>query len=134
MLLILRSVFLNGVLVALLAWAIARDYCLIHNAPQSDTVSYGVTFFGLVTQCIALGLFSVLVNAPNHYFDFLRTWTRSRTLRATLLALPLVMMVFADDMIAWGIYNAGALNKLETARRTDAAKACCSVAELLRRL
>ena len=122
----LIKIVLDSALLLGIAWLASCDYCLVRYAPASTTIDVGALVLGAATQLVGVFLAFVLINTASRYLGFLRSYTHDPTLRAICLLVPFAFMFFSRDLIAYALYNAGANNKIETARQSDAAlTACC---------
>ena len=127
------TIALNTPLAAAFIWAAGGDVCLIRGAPASANRDVGAIAVGIAGQAISFILLYLLINVADRYGGFLKNYLSSPSLRAIGLLLPLLLAVFSHDPIAYGLYNAGPNEKIESARRADRAlDSCCSPTRFLR--
>ena len=120
----LTAIWLNAALVLIVGWVAGRDFCLLHNAPGVTTTALGPLLLGLGAQIIGVFLIWALIDGRTQ--RILRTYVASNVLKAALLFLPFALVFLSHDLVAYALYNAGANNKIESARRVDSAlRTCC---------
>jgi len=77
----------------------------------------------------------VSINRAGWFLSKMGMLAISTRARAALLVLAFAGLLFAHDPIAYGVYNAGVNDKMETARRVNAAlDRCCSLSTLVTRV
>jgi hypothetical protein len=125
-------IFLNSILLASAIWFAAGDICLARRAPLNHATDIGDLIFGLGLQLASLSWLWAVINDHFRLFSALKDYVPSVRFRAGLLIAPFFMLFFSRGIIADALYNVGSIDKLENARRSDAALNCClSVSNLV---
>lgn len=125
----------GAVLLLIVVCVASVDHCLIAGSPESPFTSYSTVGLGLSIQGVSLaGLIVAFIGGGARLRSLTGHLTRPMSKVLSLVG-AVILLWFSTDIIAYGVYNAGVNNKLESSRRVDSAmSACCRPLQLLQRL
>jgi len=120
--------FANCALVATIYWAARGDLCILSKPPVMNSIDLRMMIVWLLFQLAPTVVIFLAINSRWSYFSAINLHVRSSNLKAALLFLPPLLLLFSHHPLVFSYYNSGdELNKIDRAKNVELSMGRCCI-------